>query len=277
MTRSGEPGRRARRLAVGAGVLVGVIGLAGCGWIDAPTARPTITLPTVTLPSIDRPTALPTIAIPTVTVPRPSITSTEAPPTATPPETQVPSVVPPTVTVTPAPVPSPDARPEDQAPPNDSLWLWLAAAVAAVALASWTWLRLTRRRAWDARLASVHDELVSLNVGPVADVLTATDGVRASTAWLGAQPRLKVVDSELQALADEAPDEDRRGVAATCRRALAALVGAVNVETALAADADADSFRAARAGVQAARDALDAALRETPHVEGRVHEGRPPQ
>ena len=269
MTRSGEPGRRAHRLAVGAGVLVGVIGLAGCGWIEAPTGRPTITLPTVTLPSIDRPTALPTIAIPTVTVPRPGTTSTE---------TQVPSVAPPTVTVTPAPVPSPDARPEDEAPANpDSLWLWLAAAVAAVALASWTWLRLTRRRAWDARLASVHDELAALNVGPVADVLTATDGVRASMAWLGAQPRLKVVDQELQALADEAPDEDRRGVAATCRRALAALVGAVNAETALAADADADSFRAARARVQAARDALEAALHETPHDEGRVHEGRPPQ
>ncbi len=241
--------RPARAVSVAAVGLVLALVVAACGG-GGTISLPTVSLPT--LPSVTLPT-LPSVTLPTL----PSRTSV-------PTETQTLTR---TATVTSTPTPSATTPPPVAAPQAEGTstpwWVWLLLAVLLVAVVASAVVLGRRRRAlaeWDARLAAVQQDVDWVESSLVPQVLAQPTLAEAAATWDAARPRVLAIDEELHAVGTDAPDEERLAKVSTLQQRYAALVAAMNADTAASGVADVDALRASRITVDRARARLREAL-----------------
>ncbi len=153
----------------------------------------------------------------------------------------------------------------DQTDSNERMpwWAWLIILFALGGAASAIWF-LTRgvraRNDWDRTYAMVRGELNWLDQELIPRVLAASSTAEASGLWQGARPRLGVADQDLRSLATTRVNQARLDQANLVKTRLGSLLAAMDAETSLRADADADALRSAQAHVEIARVNLRNAL-----------------
>lgn len=253
-----------------AGLLsVVMLAVAGCGSVTLPSSLPS-NLPSISLPTQAEPTGTATVTLTrpasTVTVTDKATTTREA--TAT--ETVTRKV---TETVTRSATEtrtvtagaSPTCQGSDCAgAPAETQgvgWVWpLLLLVAAAAAGFVAWRAVKSRQDWDRRYARARTELQWAESELVPRVLSAPTTAAAATQWEAGRTRVMLAAEELRLLSRSAPASGRAENSRALSTALAELTGALDADTALNPESDADTVRAAVVAVESARRALAAAL-----------------
>ena len=264
---------RTVRVPIGGVLLALLLAVAGCGSVTLPSNLPS-NLPSISLPTGTRPTATTTVTVTrgaaTVTVTDEVTTTREA--TAT--ETVTRSA---TETVTQRATETTTRTVTAQATPtcqgtdcpggaadasNQGLpWFWaLLLVAAAIAAGIVAWRIVRSRQEWDRRFDRARAELDWAERELVPRVLAAPTSAAAGTQWEAGRTRVRLAAEELRLLSTSAPGAARAEQVSGLSRALAELTGALDADTSLNPEADADTVRAAVVGVESARRGLREAL-----------------
>lgn len=272
--------QRAVCVSIGGVFLALVLAVAGCGSVTLPSNLPS-NLPSISLPTGGGQTATTTVTVTvtrgaaTVTVTDEATTTREATTTATETLTRsatetvthratetatrtVTAQATPTCQGTDCPGGSPEAS-------NQGLpWFWVLLLVAAaIAAGIVAWRTVRGRQEWDRRFDRARVELDWTERELVPRVLAASTSAAAGTQWEAGRTRVRLAAEELRLLSTSAPGAGRAEQVGLLSRALAELTGALDADTSLNPEADADTVRTAVVGVESARRALREALDRT--------------
>ncbi|MDQ6772189.1 MAG: hypothetical protein M3024_04255 [Candidatus Dormibacteraeota bacterium] len=144
-----------------------------------------------------------------------------------------------------------------------SPWWWLLAAIVLVGLVVGGVLLArsrSRRQAWTGQLAKLATDLRWVERDLMPWLMSAATAAEFVRIWTDGRSRLVAADQQLYGLLDQAPDAASTTSVTGLRAAIAGLIGAVDAEAALTAEAGPDALRLARSVVERARAAFTAAL-----------------
>ena len=246
-----------------------MLAVAGCGSVTLPSSLPS-TLPSISLPAQPEPTGTATVTVTrpaaTVTVTEKVTTTREATATETVTRKATETVTRSatetrTVTAGASPTCQGSDCPAAPAEPQGVPWVWpllLLAAAAAAGIVAWRAVK--SRQEWDRRFGRARTELQWAEGELVPRVLSAPTTAAAATQWEAGRTRVMLAAEELRLLSKSAPASGRAENSRALATALAELTGALDADTALNPESDADTVRAAVVAVESARRALPEAL-----------------
>ncbi len=232
-----------------------LVGTAACSVDGAWQLPDRDRIPTLTVPTLTLPTGLP--------VPSPDEPGGD--------EAEPPATEPPATEPEAPPVAEPDVAPDPEVPvdapaaEDRRLPWWPVLIVLAVGVIVLIIVRARggASREWEERFGAASSGVAWTESSLVPQVLAATTATDAAAIWTAARPRVLEIDEQLHTLATDAGGDLNRGRATELRESFAALVAAIDAETATNSKTTADRLRALRIDVENARARVRATLLTT--------------